>query len=107
MEWSMRNEQFKTQMFRFVDVLPYLKSGSEVARHLKEYFSQGGEKLPSIFNVGLGMGSLAPGLMAGAIRKNVTQMAKLFITGETPQDALPTLAKARSNGIAFTVDLLG
>lgn len=107
MEWSMRNENFKTQMFRFVDVLPYLKSGAEVARHLKEYFAQSGEKLPSIFNVGLGVGSLAPGLMAGAIRKNVTQMAKLFITGETPKDALPVLAKAWNNRIAFTVDLLG
>ena len=40
MDWSMKNEQFKVQMFRFVDVLPYLNSGSEVAKHLKEYFSE-------------------------------------------------------------------
>src|SRR5262249_52985968 len=52
MDWSMKNEQFKTQMFRFVDVLPYLNSSSEVARHLKEYFSEGGEELPGIFNFG-------------------------------------------------------
>ena len=32
MDWSMKNEHFKTQMFRFVDVLPALNSGSEVAR---------------------------------------------------------------------------
>ena len=75
MDWSMKNEHFKTQMFRFVDVLPSLNSGTEVARHLKEYFAESGEELPSVFNVGLGLGSLAPGLMAGAIRKNVTQMA--------------------------------
>ncbi|MFO8033076.1 MAG: hypothetical protein R6U22_11080, partial [Desulfohalobiaceae bacterium] len=24
MDWSMRNEEFKVQLFRFVDVLPYL-----------------------------------------------------------------------------------
>ena len=107
MEWSMKNEQFKTQMFRFVDVLPYLKSGSEVARHLKEYFAESGEELPSVFNFGLGLGSLAPGLMAGAVKKNVTQMAKMFITGETPEEALGVLKKARKNKIAFTVDLLG
>ncbi len=107
MEWSMKNEQFKTQMFRFVDVLPSLNSGNEVARHLKEYFSQSGEELPSVFNVGIGLGSLAPGLMAGAIRKNVTQMAKMFITGENPEEALPVLKKARKNKIAFTVDILG
>lgn len=107
MDWSMKNEHFKTQMFRFVDVLPALNSGSEVARHLKEYFSESGEELPSVFNVGLGLGSLAPSLMAGAIRKNVTQMAKMFITGENPDEALPVLKKARKNKICFTVDILG
>jgi RHH-type transcriptional regulator, proline utilization regulon repressor / proline dehydrogenase / delta 1-pyrroline-5-carboxylate dehydrogenase len=107
MDWSMKNEDFKTQMFRFVDVLPSLNSGSEVARHLKEYFSESGEDLPSVFNFGLGLGSLAPGLMAGAIRKNVTQMAKMFITGENPNEALPVIKKARKNKITFTVDILG
>ncbi len=107
MDWSMKNEHFKTQMFRFVDVLPALNSGAEVARHLKEYFSESGEDLPSVFNVGLGLGSLAPGLMAGAIRKNVTQMAKMFITGESPDESLPVLKKARKNKICFTVDILG
>lgn len=107
MDWSMKNESFKTQMFRFVDVLPYLNSGSEVARHLREYFAENGEKLPSVFNFGLGMGSLAPGLLAGAVKKNVTQMAKMFITGETPKEALPVLKKGRLQDLAFTVDLLG
>ena len=37
----MKNEKFKVQMFRFVDVLPYLHSSQEVTRHLKEYFSDG------------------------------------------------------------------
>ena len=95
MEWSMKNEKFKTNMFRFVDVLPAINSGDEVARHLKEYFSEDGGKLPPVFNVGLGLGSLAPGLMAGAIKKNVIGMAQMFITGETPDDALPVLKKAR------------
>lgn len=107
MDWSMKNEHFKVQMFRFVDVLPYLQSSSEVARHLKEYFAESGDELPSVFNFGLGLGSLAPSLLAGAVKKNVTQMAKMFITGENPQDALPALKKARKNSITFTADLLG
>ncbi len=107
MDWSMKNERFKTNMFRFVDVLPALNSGSDVAKHLKEYFSENGDELPSVFNVGLGLGSLAPGLMAGAIRKNVTQMAKMFITGENPEEALPVLKKTRKNKMTFTVDILG
>lgn len=107
MDWSMKNAKFKTNMFRFVDVLPAFSSGSDVAQHLKEYFSEDGQDLPSVFNVGLGLGSLAPGLMAGAIRKNVTGMAKMFITGENPQEALTAIKKARKNKMAFTVDILG
>lgn len=107
MDWSMKNKDFKTQMFRFVDVLPSLGPGAEVARHLKEYFAESGEDLPSVFNFGLGLGSLAPSLMAGAIRKNVTQMAKMFITGENPNEALPVIKKSRKNKITFTVDILG
>lgn len=94
-------------MFRFVDVLPSINSGDEVARHLKEYFSEDGGSLPPVFNVGLGLGSLAPGLMAGAIKKNVMGMAKMFITGESPDEALPVLKKARKNKMTFTVDILG
>lgn len=107
MDWSMKNEHFKTQMFRFVDVLPYLNTSSEVARHLKEYFAESGDELPSVFNFGLGLGSLAPGIMAGTIRKNVVQMAKMFITGETPEEALPNILKARKRNLTFTADLLG
>ncbi|MGE3974938.1 MAG: L-glutamate gamma-semialdehyde dehydrogenase [Bdellovibrionales bacterium] len=107
MEWSMKNEKFKVQMFRFVDVLPYLESSSEVARHMKEYFSEGGESLPSVFNFGLGIGSLAPSLLAGAVKKNVTQMAQMFIAGSTPKEATAQLIKNRDKQIAFTVDLLG
>jgi RHH-type proline utilization regulon transcriptional repressor/proline dehydrogenase/delta 1-pyrroline-5-carboxylate dehydrogenase len=107
MDWSMKNEKFKTNMFRFVDVLPALNSGADVAQHLKEYFSEKGGELPPVFNVGLGLGSLAPGLMAGAIRKNVTGMAKMFITGENPQEALSVFKKARKNNMTFTVDILG
>ena len=107
MDWSMKNEKFKTQMFRFVDVLPYLNSSQEVSRHLKEYFSEMDEESSGILNFGLGIGSFAPGIMASAIRKNVTQMARMFITGENPKDALAKLKKSRENSIGFTADLLG
>ncbi|MCB0377690.1 MAG: proline dehydrogenase family protein [Bdellovibrionales bacterium] len=107
MDWSMKNADFKTQMFRFVDVLPTLSSGKEVSKHLKEYFAEKDGKLPPIFNFGLGMGALAPNLMAGTIKKNVTEMAKLFITGEDPREALNKLKQARNKNMAFTVDILG
>ena len=96
MDWSMKNEQFKTQMFRFVDVLPSLNSTNEVTRHIKEYFTDDkNTELPSVFNMGVGVGSLAPSLMTKAIKKNIEQMAKMFITGENVEQALPVLLKKR------------
>ncbi len=107
MDWSMKNEDFKVKMFRFVDVLPYLKTNNEVTKHLKEYFSDENGDLPKVFGFGLGIGSLAPGLLSGAIKKNVTEMAKMFITGENAEEALAVLKKARKQKLAFTVDILG
>lgn len=107
MDWSMQNEKFKVQMFRFVDVLPYLNSSEEVTRHLKEYFASAGQELPSVFGWGLGLSSLAPGLLAGSVKKNVTQMAKMFICGSTPEEAFPVLEKLRKENMTFTVDILG
>src|SRR5215470_13287831 len=54
MEWSMRDEHFKTQLFRFVDVLPTLTSSGEVTRHLKEYL--GDADLSPALRVGLKAG---------------------------------------------------
>src|ERR1700722_19288906 len=48
MDWSMADEQFKTQLFRFVDVLPALRSSGEVTRHLKEYFDEERVKLSAL-----------------------------------------------------------
>jgi len=39
MALSMRNERFKVQMFRFVDVLPSLRNSGEIVQHLEEYFA--------------------------------------------------------------------
>ena len=35
----MRDEHFKVQMFRFVDVLASLRRGSDIVQHLDEYFA--------------------------------------------------------------------
>ena len=40
MELSMRDEDFKVQMFRFVDVLPSLHRSRDIVQHLDEYFAE-------------------------------------------------------------------
>ena len=37
-DWSMQNEQFKIQLFRFVDVFPSLTTPGQLTDHIREYF---------------------------------------------------------------------
>jgi len=39
MAFSMRDEHFKVQLFRFVDVLASLRNSRDIVRHLEEYFA--------------------------------------------------------------------
>jgi RHH-type proline utilization regulon transcriptional repressor/proline dehydrogenase/delta 1-pyrroline-5-carboxylate dehydrogenase len=113
MDWSMKNENFKVQLFRFVDVLPYLNTSDSLTRHIDEYFSGEGQDVPKVLKWGAGAmgsglgGKLAAGLMAKTIRSNIEGMAKQFIVGENTADAMKNLKKIRKDGFAFTVDILG
>ncbi len=42
MEWSLRHDDFRTRMLRFVDVFPALSTSSSLVEHLREYFEDGG-----------------------------------------------------------------
>ncbi|MBE8221922.1 MAG: bifunctional proline dehydrogenase/L-glutamate gamma-semialdehyde dehydrogenase [Bdellovibrionales bacterium] len=106
MDWCMQKPEFKTKMFRFVDVFPYLKTGEEIIKHLKEYFEEDG-KLPPLFQWGLGVGKLAPGILSSGLNKNMAGMSKMFITGANGEEALDYLNKSRKSSVGFTIDLLG
>src|SRR5437899_11052474 len=70
MALSMRDERFKAQLFRFVDVLPSLRRSSEVVEHLDEYFSDDG--FMQLVNVGVRMASIVPWIMGLILRWNVS-----------------------------------
>lgn len=110
MEWALKDEAFKTQLFRFVDVYPSLEDAEAVGRHVKEYFDRPDIELSDL--LGWGVRSIEPGsfsgkLLAKAVDSNIRSMARQFIVGETPQNALPALRKIRKQGAAFSVSLLG
>lgn len=113
MDWSMKNENFKVQLFRFVDVLPYLNTSESLSRHIDEYFAGEDQDVPAVLKWGAGAlgsglaGKLAGGLVAKTIRSNIEGMGKQFIIGENTVDALKNLKKIRKEGFAFTVDILG
>ncbi len=111
MDWCMKNEQFKVQMFRFVDVLPYLNTSASLTRHIKEYFAAEADDIPSILKwgaKGAGIGGTLTGAILGrTIRANIEKMARSFIIGETAREAVKTIHRLRRDGFAFTVDILG
>src|SRR5580704_13157239 len=107
MALSMRDEHFKVQMFRFVDVLASLRRGGEIVRHLDEYFEDMRNGYAPLVRTGVRLAKIVPWISGQILRWNVSGMARQFIAGKNPRDVMKTLRKRREEGIGFTVDLLG
>jgi RHH-type proline utilization regulon transcriptional repressor/proline dehydrogenase/delta 1-pyrroline-5-carboxylate dehydrogenase len=107
MEFSMRDEHFKVQMFRFVDVLASLHHGGEIVRHLDEYFADMRNGFAPLVRTGVQAAKIVPWISGQLLRWNVSGMARQFIAGKNPHDVMKTLRKRRGQNIGFTVDLLG
>src|SRR6195256_6925012 len=60
MAFSMRDEHFKVQMFRFVDVLASLRRGGEIVRHLDEYFADMRNGYAPLIRTGVQIAKIMP-----------------------------------------------
>src|SRR6201987_6279860 len=107
MSLSMHDERFKTQLFRFVAVLPSMRSSSEIIQHLEEYFSDRNNGFHPLVGAGIRTARLFPWMSAPVLRWNVSEMARQFIAGRNPDDVIATLRKRQAQKIGFTVDVLG
>jgi len=90
MNHAMADPDLKVRLFRFVDVLPTLKTPEQVARHIREYFLEEGAHLPAFLKkllAGVESG-LAAGIAAELARKNIISFSRTFIAGATPEEAL-------------------
>ena len=107
MEWAMKDEKVKVQLFRFVDVLPCLKNDDMVLRLLTEYFNDP-DQTPILRGIGLiSKRGFFPRIAGRFIRKNVETLARQFIAGSDPDDAWPAVDALRDQGLAISLDLLG
>jgi RHH-type proline utilization regulon transcriptional repressor/proline dehydrogenase/delta 1-pyrroline-5-carboxylate dehydrogenase len=110
MDWSMRHEDFKLQLFRFIDVLPCLTSDQMLADHVREYFAEA-ENVPAVLKLGAksaGVGGrLGMKLLGGTVRKNLESMARQFIVGHAVPETIKNISRLRNKGFAFTLDVLG
>lgn len=110
LSWAMQDESVKVQLFRFIDVLPMLRSSEAVTQHLQEYFHEVAQHLPRAVRVGLavaGPHSLAGRALALAARRNTLAHARRFIAGTTAAEVLAAAMRERKLRRAFTLDLLG
>src|SRR6267143_1498862 len=107
MALSMRDEHFKVQLFRFVDVLASLRRSGDIVQHLDEYFTDMRNGFAPLVQTGVRVAKVAPWLSGQLLRWNVSGMARQFIAGKNPDDVMKTLRKRRAQRIGFTVDLLG
>src|ERR1700687_918566 len=69
MDWSMRNEQFKVRLFRFVDVFPSLTTGKPFTDHSRDY-SVGEEEMPPCLATGARVAGML-GAFGGAVLNKV------------------------------------
>src|SRR5437667_12694646 len=107
MALSMRDEQFKAQLFRFVDVLPSLRKSGDIVEHLEEYFADMRDGFTPFIHSGVRLARMVPWISGPVLRWNVSGMASQFIAGKNPNDLMKALRKRRAQKIGFTVDLLG
>ncbi len=109
MAWSMKNENFKTRLFRFIDVLPSLKTDDLIVRLLNEYFA-GETDLPKIIRGGIERiprKGIVPRVAGRVVRRSVESIARQFIAANNADDVLRALTALSTDGTECSIDLLG
>jgi RHH-type transcriptional regulator, proline utilization regulon repressor / proline dehydrogenase / delta 1-pyrroline-5-carboxylate dehydrogenase len=106
---AMQDSAFKTQLFRFIDVLPSIIDDEEVVALAREYLGEAGTPLfGGQWGIkALSATSLGARLTGKAIRSQVEHMARTFIAGATVEEAAPRLSELWQHGRSWSVDLLG
>ncbi len=100
---------FRVQALRFIDVLPALQDDDELVAHLKEYFHD--SELPWPVFTGWGLrhsdAPWAVHIAAPLVRATLRGLARRFMGGSQLHHALGTIVRLRSQGMQYSLDLLG
>lgn len=107
---TMRDEALKVQLFRFVDVLPMLKTSADIVEHLQEYLGVVHGNLPGTIRTALGIGRHTPltrSIIARLAKLTAMDLARRFIAGTNVREVLDSARRERALDRAFTLDILG
>jgi RHH-type proline utilization regulon transcriptional repressor/proline dehydrogenase/delta 1-pyrroline-5-carboxylate dehydrogenase len=110
MNLAMRDESLKVQMFRFVDVLPMLKTTDEIVDHLQEYLGEARSQLPVAVRAALGIGrrtAFTRAAIARIAKLSAMDLARRFIAGTNTREVVESAKRERERDRGFTLDILG
>ena len=109
MMWFAGDEEVRTQLLRFVDVYPVLRSAKDKKVHLQEYLFQGVSHPPFLFKLGGAMCRFDPtaGLVMAVADLGIRIMAKYFVVGPKPAEVSRAIAGLQKEGASYTLDVLG
>jgi RHH-type transcriptional regulator, proline utilization regulon repressor / proline dehydrogenase / delta 1-pyrroline-5-carboxylate dehydrogenase len=103
-------ETLQVQAFRFIDVLPVLRSDVEIARHVAEFLDPTRFAMPQALRGLLSYDrpdALRGRLVAQLARFAARTMATGFIAGSNAEEAIASVERFRRQKMGFTLDVLG
>ena len=113
MDWLTRDDDLKFRVFRFIEVFPNLRTDQAIAAHLHEYLgpaTRNGRAVPAPLKLALAFqhpDSPLARVVARASRIGCSRMARQFVCGTTPTEAVASIERLRRRGMTFTLDVLG
>ena len=107
MDLAGGDPELRAAVMRFVDVYPACRGPRDVAVHLVQHLSAV-EDAPGAVRLARALGETpARDALALPAAVAVRRMARRFIVGTSPRDALGFLREQWERGVATTIDLLG
>ncbi len=108
-ERAIQDPGFRLQTLRFIDVLPVLQDDAVLVAHMQEYFADVELPWPAVSHWSLRHSDApwAAPIAAPLVRATLRGLSRRFMGGNTLPRALRTLARLRSRGMHYSLDLLG
>jgi RHH-type transcriptional regulator, proline utilization regulon repressor / proline dehydrogenase / delta 1-pyrroline-5-carboxylate dehydrogenase len=98
--------KLQQEVFRFVDVLPSLKTKQEITSYLSEYLEEANKDLGMI-SATISKIPLIKTVYRYSIRTAIYLMADSFICGSNIKEAKKEIEKFKKKGFDYTLDILG
>jgi RHH-type proline utilization regulon transcriptional repressor/proline dehydrogenase/delta 1-pyrroline-5-carboxylate dehydrogenase len=102
---AMGDEELRTALFQFVDVLPVLTTDRDIARHFRGYLEPHADRLQGFWGHLFRLGGHR--LAAPTVRRAVARLARQFVAEERPADLTAAIRTLAALPAAVTLDAVG